>query len=547
MATFRPSGISINIREDLVSGASRSQTTLIVDPIITKDGRRVTIADIGDICFAKIDEGTSNEEIISFTGITDNTSTYTLTGCVWGYNFYNGTGSVAANIKKHNSGASFIISDDDHFLALQYVNVDGTQTISGAKTFSTLPQISAGNPINDNDVARKAYVDSVVAGSFPANRIVVAGTAGATIADGNLVYFDTTDDKWKLCDADTAATVENVLLGIAQGAGTTGNAITNGVLLEGLDDAQSGMTIGDVMYAGNTAGAISASAGTTEVVIGIAKSATELYFAPGFKYFLTKNQQDALNTTTALGSTNKLITQKDFQKGAEIYAADAEASDTYVITLSPAPAAYTTGMVINFKANTANTGAATLNVNSLGAKTIVKGVNTTLANNDIAASQLCKVIYDGTNFVLLNPNYPVSVAVSSVGNASVSGTNVLTTQNIDTAIATTFTPKIITVDFYLKGFSGSGSATYTVGKAIFDGSTIKSVFYLINNQTATTISASTIQVGDTSPTAGGDGSNGGWTMSIQSVSATGFTFRLTYTQGSTWNGGDYKATVSATA
>ena len=102
MASFRPSGISVNIREDLVDGSSRTQTTLIVDPLITKDGHRVVMTDIGDICFAKIDQGTASEEIISFTGITDNTTTYTLTGCVWGYNFYDGTGSVTANKKRRN-------------------------------------------------------------------------------------------------------------------------------------------------------------------------------------------------------------------------------------------------------------------------------------------------------------------------------------------------------------------------------------------------------------------------------------------------------------
>lgn len=85
------------------------------------------------------------------------------------------------------------------------------------------------------------------------------------------------------------------------------------------------------------------------------------------------------------------------------YAADAQANDTYVITLSPAPTAYTTGMQVIFKANTANTGAATLNVNSLGAKTIVKAVSTTLANNDILANMFCLCVYDGTNFVLMNP------------------------------------------------------------------------------------------------------------------------------------------------
>ena len=125
----------------------------------------------------------------------------------------------------------------------------------------------------------------------------------------------------------------------------------------------------------------------------------------------TQSENDALAGTSGTpSSTNKFATEEDdrvefsvTQAGSQVYAADAGANDTYVITLSPVPASYTTGMVIQFKANTANTGAATLNVNSLGAKTIVKDYNLTLANNDILANQLVSVIYDGTNFQLLSP------------------------------------------------------------------------------------------------------------------------------------------------
>jgi hypothetical protein len=85
------------------------------------------------------------------------------------------------------------------------------------------------------------------------------------------------------------------------------------------------------------------------------------------------------------------------------YAADAQANDSYVITLSPVPASYTTGMMIVFKANTANTTGATLNVNSLGVKNIVKRVSTTLATGDILQGMLCWLVYDGVNFCLLNP------------------------------------------------------------------------------------------------------------------------------------------------
>lgn len=91
------------------------------------------------------------------------------------------------------------------------------------------------------------------------------------------------------------------------------------------------------------------------------------------------------------------------QNGSALYAADAGASDTYVITLSPIPAAYATGMVIRFKANTKNTGAATVNVNGLGAKTIKKDQGADLSDNDIAANQIVEAIYDGTNFQMLSP------------------------------------------------------------------------------------------------------------------------------------------------
>ena len=102
--------------------------------------------------------------------------------------------------------------------------------------------------------------------------------------------------------------------------------------------------------------------------------------------------------------TFKTLTVQEGQTlGAFSYGVDAGANDTYVATIAPAPAAYITGALYVLKANTANTGAATVNFNGLGAKTIVKAVNTTLANNDILAGMLCLLVYDGTNMVLLNP------------------------------------------------------------------------------------------------------------------------------------------------
>ncbi len=84
-------------------------------------------------------------------------------------------------------------------------------------------------------------------------------------------------------------------------------------------------------------------------------------------------------------------------------AADAGSTDAYAITLTPAALAYVTPMTIIFKANTVNTGACTLNVNGLGAKTIKKNYNSDLADGDILANQYVEVVYDGTNFQMISP------------------------------------------------------------------------------------------------------------------------------------------------
>lgn len=152
------------------------------------------------------------------------------------------------------------------------------------------------------------------------------------------------------------------------------------------------------------------------------------------------------------------------QKGSNTYAADAGSTDDYAITLTPAPAAYTTGMVVKFKANTANTGAATLNVNSLGAKTIVKNYNTTLADNDIKAGQLVEVIYDGTNFQLISPVSNSSSSGKILQVASYSDTTAISTSS-GTLVDMTSTTVSLTVSansrliIYFSGNVSNSTAT----------------------------------------------------------------------------------------
>jgi hypothetical protein len=89
------------------------------------------------------------------------------------------------------------------------------------------------------------------------------------------------------------------------------------------------------------------------------------------------------------------------------FCADAGASDTYACNLAPAIASYVTGTHYWFKANTVNTGAASINFNAKGALAIKKltagSITTDLADNDIRAGQWVEVVYDGTNAQMWSP------------------------------------------------------------------------------------------------------------------------------------------------
>lgn len=97
--------------------------------------------------------------------------------------------------------------------------------------------------------------------------------------------------------------------------------------------------------------------------------------------------------------TSSLASKTGVQNSTYVYAADAGSNDSYAITLSPAPSAYAAGQIFTFYANTVNTGAASLNVNALGAKTIKKANDQDLANGDIEAGQIVTVAYNGTDDV----------------------------------------------------------------------------------------------------------------------------------------------------
>jgi len=78
----------------------------------------------------------------------------------------------------------------------------------------------------------------------------------------------------------------------------------------------------------------------------------------------------------------------------------ATGTNAKTITLNPAPGSYYDGLCFAFKNITKNTGAVTINVNGLGAKSIKKPNGNDVAAGNLKAGSVYTVRYNGTNFIL---------------------------------------------------------------------------------------------------------------------------------------------------
>ena len=104
------------------------------------------------------------------------------------------------------------------------------------------------------------------------------------------------------------------------------------------------------------------------------------------------NALDAIDTGFAL-----LPTEDDIKKGLTNYGIDSGAADAYVVTLPNTAATFLDGMQVVFKASAANTGACTVNVDSLGAKSITRHDGTTPVAGDIGADKITELRYNSTS------------------------------------------------------------------------------------------------------------------------------------------------------
>jgi hypothetical protein len=124
-------------------------------------------------------------------------------------------------------------------------------------------------------------------------------------------------------------------------------------------------------------------------------------------------------------------------------------ANAYVLTTGLSLAAYVSGQSFLIKANFTNSGAATINVDTLGAKSLVKGASTALASGDITSGAIYHIAYDSTNFVVLNAGagsyQPLDATLTALAALSWSSGNALTQFTAADTVSLTLTPSVTTL------------------------------------------------------------------------------------------------------
>lgn len=271
----------------LTTGIDADSTTMTIADGTTRDGATLT----GRYCFT-IDINTPTLEYVCGTAAGTTISDLER-------------GVKASNPNETSTDLAF---SHRRFATVQVTDFPFNQLVqrklNGTDSFDAVLSYSNGvTPTGANHIVDKEYVDGVVTGGdLSYDREIQTGNAGETMATGTVAYLNRTDAEWYKADLDVVTSYADVTLGITQGSGTDGNAITGGILTSGLDSNQSGLTAGRLYFLSATAGAMQTA--TSSQVLGQAKNSTEIIFSTSIIDTYNGYDTEFAGEVTFTGTTN---------------------------------------------------------------------------------------------------------------------------------------------------------------------------------------------------------------------------------------------------
>jgi hypothetical protein len=273
---------------------------------------------------------------------------------------------------------------------------------------------------------------------------------------------------------------------------------------------------------------------TNPIVLDAAgRTPSEIWLDGGVLYkFILKN-----STYVQIGSYDSIPAINDTTTFSNLITVAGTNALTGLAT--PALSGYAAGAQYSFLAQNNNTGAVTIDIDTLGVKSVTKFGSLPLVANDIIAGAMTLIEYDGTRFQLINPANSVfdNITVDYIRETTtVSATAATGTINFDVA-----TQSIL---YYTTNASANwtlnvrGSASTTLNNLMDIGQTVTITFMATQGATAYYESALTIdgssvtpkwQSGIT-PNAGNANSVDAYTFAIVKTAAATFTVLASQTR-----------------
>lgn len=293
-----------------------TSTQIVVKNLKDSRGNSITSM-IGSVLYATIEPTSqNNQEIISFTGITDlGNNLVRLTGVTRNLNPVPPHTALTADVP-HGNGATIIITDTPQFWNERAAK-DKDENITGEWEFTGRPYLETDADATDNrQFVTKGELTRTALGTTTVPGVVIGGTAGQNLTIRQVGWLDDTAGTWKLANGDAISEVNGTKkLGIILSTTTSGNTITDGVQLNGFVSGYSGLSIGLVYV--NDSGNVSNTAGTNSRPIGVAISATEIIFDESITTRLSAAEKAALAGSFGTpGASNVFVTGTDVVEAA---------------------------------------------------------------------------------------------------------------------------------------------------------------------------------------------------------------------------------------
>ena len=199
---------------------------------------------------------------------------------------------------------------------------------------------------------------------------------------------------------------------------------------------------------------------------------------------ITEDSNRRFVTTTEIGNWNSHMTDLSHV----FYASSTNSSNAYSVSI-PAITRYVEGIAIAVKINAQNTGASTININGMGAKSIVKSNGLVLSSGNLKANSVYTLRYNGVNFFLQGEGgeYGTAVATDVLQGKTIGTDNGIVTGTMPNRGTWTTMPSQTGAVYIPAGYHNGNGYVTKVQPRYYEDTSVRTFNYSYDNTTGGTL------------------------------------------------------------